>query len=193
MYVHTYTHTSALPRRTEFNLRSVLVGFLVEKVALEWVFLTEYFRFPSLYYSSSCPYAHFFHLTSTLYNPSNQQRRYVKHFSHPCFPSQLCVIIFHRDAIGSGTQPAPRSMVNEGSFPGIKMADTWHQHTSRFVTQVKNNCSSACIVPYGCTVWYLIKLRKIDLHRCTGPKKSLKLSQIFSPSKFSAVSHFSAS
>jgi hypothetical protein len=111
---------SALPRRTEFNLRSVLVGFLMAKVALGWVFLSEYFRFPSPYYSSTCPYANFFHQTSTLYNPSNLQRRYVEHFSHPSFPPQHCVIIFHRDANGSGTQPVPCSMVNEGFFPELK-------------------------------------------------------------------------
>jgi len=93
-------------------------------------------------------------------HPSNQHRRYVKLFSHPSFPPQLCIIIFHSDEIGSGTQLAPFSMVNEGSFLSIKMADTWHQHSSRFVTEVKNTCISTCIFPYGCTVWYLIKLGK---------------------------------
>jgi hypothetical protein len=137
--------------------------------------------------------AHLFHLTSTLHNPSNQQHPFQTLFTSQFSTTTLRNNFLHREAIGSETQPAPCSMVNEGSLPGIKMADTWHQHSSRFVTEVKSTYSPTCIVPYGCTVRYLIKLREIYLHRYAGLKKSLKLSQLYSPSKFSAISHFSVS
>jgi len=56
IYVRTYIHKNvrvAAEDRVQSQISPC--GILVDKVALGSVFLSEYFGFPNLYYSSACP------------------------------------------------------------------------------------------------------------------------------------------
>jgi hypothetical protein len=55
-------------RRPGFDLRSLPVGFVVSRVALEQVFLRVLQYFPGQYHLTSAPYSYFIHPQSMLYN-----------------------------------------------------------------------------------------------------------------------------